>query len=65
MIGVLVLSLGDIWMLIAQVFVICLGMFVIHPLAASEVNHNARSLGGVVNGPYVSCYYAGGALLCS
>jgi len=27
-----------------------------------EVNHNARSLGGVVNGLYVSCYYAGGAL---
>jgi YNFM family putative membrane transporter len=34
---------------------------VIHTLAASEVNHNARSLGGVVNGLYVSCYYAGGA----
>ena len=62
MIGSLVLSLGDVWMLIAQVFVMCLGMFVIHTLAASEVNHNARSLGGVVNGLYVSCYYAGGAL---
>ena len=48
-------------MLIAQVFVMCLGMFVIHTLAASEVNHNARSLGGVVNGLYVSLYYAGGA----
>ena len=58
----LVLSLGDIWMLIAQVFVLCLGMFLIHTLAASEVNQNARSLGGVVNGLYVSCYYAGGAL---
>ncbi len=62
MIGSLVLSLGDVWMLIAQVFVMCLGMFLIHTLAASEVNHNARSLGGVVNGLYVSCYYAGGAL---
>lgn len=62
MIGSLVLSLDDVWMLIAQVFVMCLGMFVIHTLAASEVNHNARSLGGVVNGLYVSCYYAGGAL---
>jgi len=61
MIGSLLLSLGDVWMLIAQVFVMCLGMFVIHTLAASEVNHNARSLGGVVNGLYVSCYYAGGA----
>ena len=60
MIEVLVLSLGDIWMLIAQVFVICLDMFVIHPLAASEVNHNARSLGGFINGLYVLCYYTGG-----
>ena len=62
MIGSLLLALGDVWMLITQVFVMCLGMFVIHTLAASEVNHNARSLGGVVNGLYVSCYYAGGAL---
>ena len=30
MIGSLFLSLGDVWMLIAQVFVMCLGMFVIH-----------------------------------
>ena len=61
LIGSLILSLGDLWMLIAQVFVMCLGMFVIHTLAASEVNHNARFLGGVVNGLYVSFYYAGGA----
>ena len=61
MIGVLVLSLGDYWMLIAQVLVICLGMFVIHPLVASDVNHNASSLDGFVNGLYVSCYYTGGA----
>ena len=62
MIGSLVLALGTIWMLIAQVFVMCLGMFLVHTLAAGEVNHNAGSLGGVVNGLYVSCYYAGGAL---
>ena len=34
LIGSLVLSLGDLWMLIAQVFVMCLGMFVINTLAA-------------------------------
>ena len=62
MIGSLVLALGTIWMLIAQVFVMCLGMFLVNTLAAGEVNHNAGSLGGVVNGLYVSCYYAGGAL---
>ena len=39
----------------------CLGMFVIHTLAASEANHNARSPGVVVNGLNVSCYYSGGA----
>ena len=48
-------------MLIAQVFVMCLGMFVIYPFAALEVNHNARSLGGFISGLYVSCYRAGGA----
>ena len=50
MIGFLILSLGNVWMLIAQVFVIYLSMLVIHTLAALVVNHNARSLGGVVNG---------------
>ena len=65
MLGSLVLSLGDLWMLIEQVFVMCLGMFVIYTLAYAEVTHNARSLGGVVNGPYFSCYFAGGASLCS
>ena len=41
------------------------GVSVIHTLAYAEVTHDARSLGGVVNGPYVSYYYAGGASLCS
>ena len=62
MIGSLFLALGAVWMLIVQVFVMCLGMFLIHTLAAAEVNHNAGELGGVVNGLYVSCYYAGGAM---
>ena len=62
MIGSLFLALGAVWMLIVQVFVMCLGMFLIQTLAAAEVNHNAGELGGVVNGLYVSCYYAGGAL---
>ncbi len=48
-------------LLMVQVFVMCLGMFLIHTLAAAEVNHNAKTLGGVVNGLYVSAYYAGGA----
>ena len=40
MIGSLMLALSDMSMLTIHVFV----MFVIHTLAASEVNHNARSL---------------------
>ena len=43
MIGSLMLVLGDEWMLITQVFTMCLGMFVTHTLAASEVNHNGLS----------------------
>lgn len=36
MIGSLILSLGDVWMLIAQVFVMCLDMFIIDILAAQR-----------------------------
>ena len=61
MIDSLMLALGDAWMLITQVFVICFGVFVIHTLATLELNHNAQSLGDVVNDLYVSCYYASGA----
>ena len=64
--AILLASLGmtffSIEVLMGQVFVMCLGMFLIHTLAAAEVNHNAKTLGGVVNGLYVSAYYAGGAL---
>ncbi len=54
------LAFGGVTELFISVFVLCLGMFLIHTLAASEVNHNAKALGGVVNGLYVSCYYGGG-----
>lgn len=62
LLGSLGLAFFGIGLLMAQVFVMCLGMFLIHTLAAAEVNHNAKTLGGVVNGLYVSSYYAGGAL---
>ena len=61
LIGSRILSLGDVWMLIAQVFVMCLDMFIIDTLASTEDNHNARSLGGFVNELYILYYYAGGA----
>ena len=50
MIGSFVLSLGDVWMLIAHVFVMFRGMFVIHLWAGSEGNHNAPSLRGFTTG---------------
>lgn len=62
LIGSLGLTFFGVGLLMVQVFVMCLGMFLIHTLAAAEVNHNAKTLGGVVNGLYVSAYYAGGAL---
>lgn len=61
LIGSLGLTFFGVDLLMVQVFVMCLGMFLIHTLAAAEVNHNAKTLGGVVNGLYVSAYYAGGA----
>ena len=49
-IGSLILALGDARVSITQVFVLCLGMCVIHTLVAPVANHNVRSLGVVVNG---------------
>lgn len=43
-------------------FVLCAGMFLVHSLMSGYLNHLASASRGVVNGLYISFYYAGGAL---
>jgi YNFM family putative membrane transporter len=48
--------------LIATMFFLAAGFFLIHALLSGLVNHLAREHKGVVNGLYVSIYYFSGAL---
>jgi YNFM family putative membrane transporter len=45
-----------------SVFVMCTGFFLVHSLLTAFLNHLATSGKGVINGLYISFYYAGGAL---
>ena len=46
----------------AAMLVFCAGFFAVHAILSGHLNHLAPSRKGVVNGLYVSSYYAGGAL---
>ncbi len=46
----------------ANMFLFCAGMFLVHAVAPGLINRHAGSRKGVVNGLYISCYYAGGTL---
>ena len=46
----------------ANMFVFCAAMFLVHAVAPGIVNRHAGDKSGLVNGLYISCYYAGGTL---
>jgi len=48
--------------LFASIFGFCLGMFLVHSIASATVNQSGGRQRGMVNGLYVSSYYAGGVL---
>ena len=60
--GLALLQVRSIPIMCAAMLVVCAGMFTVHSVLSSYVNHLARSRKGVVNGLYVSLYYAGGTL---
>ena len=67
--GMILCVLGTAMLLVAQtaviygaIFVLCAGMFLVHSLMSGYLNHLASASRGVVNGLYISFYYAGGAL---
>jgi MFS transporter, YNFM family, putative membrane transport protein len=45
-----------------NMFVFCSGMFLVHSVCPGFINRHARDKKGVVNGLYISFYYAGGTL---
>ena len=47
---------------IAVMFVFVTGMFMVHSTLSGFLNHLASERKGVVNGLYISFYYAGGAI---
>lgn len=46
----------------ANMFLFCTGMFLVHAVMPGLINRHAGNKRGVVNGLYISCYYAGGTL---
>jgi YNFM family putative membrane transporter len=61
-IGVVGMSTESVTAVFAFVFCICAGFFTIHSLLSAYLNHMTSGRKGVVNGLYLSSYYAGGAL---
>jgi MFS transporter, YNFM family, putative membrane transport protein len=60
--GLAAMLIPDIWVLFLVMFLFCGGMFLAHATASGLLNRHAGANKGIVNGLYVSFYYAGGAL---
>jgi YNFM family putative membrane transporter len=60
--GVVGMSTDSVAGVFAFVFCLCAGFFTIHSLLSAYLNHVTSRHRGVVNGLYISSYYAGGAL---
>jgi YNFM family putative membrane transporter len=62
MAGLQLFNIGSFAVMFASMFVFCLGMFMVHSIAAGFINKLARERKSITNGLYLSFYYAGGAL---
>lgn len=60
--GVVGMSTDSVAGIFAFAFCVCAGFFTIHSLLSAYLNHVTSGRKGVVNGLYISSYYAGGAL---
>ncbi len=56
------LNLDRVMLLFLVMFLFCGAMFLVHATASGFVNRLARDNKGIVNGLYVSFYYAGGTV---
>lgn len=62
LVAVLLFVLPSLPMIYLTMWLFCAGMFLIHSVLSAHLNHLAAERKGVVNGLYISCYYAGGTL---
>lgn len=60
--ALLALGAGEVATLFAVMFFFCGAMFLVHATASGYLNRCASGNKGIVNGLYVSFYYAGGAV---
>lgn len=60
--GTLVFFTDSILLLYLAMFIFAAGMFTLHSVLSSFLNHLEPSRKGMINGLYVSAYYSGGAL---
>lgn len=54
--------LPSVALVFAVMWLFCAGMFLVHSVLSGYLNHQAAGHRGIVNGLYVSFYYAGGTL---
>ena len=56
----LIMLAQNFWWLFFAVFVICIGMFIVHSVLSAFVNSIASEKKGITNGLYLAFYYTGG-----
>ncbi|MDR1614228.1 MAG: MFS transporter, partial [Campylobacteraceae bacterium] len=61
-VGLGLFNIEQFGIMFASMFVFCLGMFMVHSIAAGFVNKLAQKHKSITNGLYLSFYYAGGTL---
>lgn len=58
----LIMLLRSFWWLFFAVFVICIGMFIVHSVLSAFVNSISSEKKGITNGLYLAFYYTGGTI---
>ncbi len=56
----LLMLIRDFWWMFFSVFVICIGMFIVHSVLSGFINSLQKDKKGITNGLYLTFYYAGG-----
>jgi YNFM family putative membrane transporter len=62
LLGLQLFNITSFKLMFFSMFIFCLGMFMVHTIAAGLVNKLAKEYKGITNGLYLSSYYAGGTL---
>lgn len=61
-VALILLLIPSITVILLTLFLLSAAMFLVHTIAANRVNQRATSNKGIVNGVYISFYYAGGTI---